>query len=194
MEPPTERHITTVPGATYAFTVRKAPTTAYSLNSKGQRNRIAIFKEEKAYRIDAITKDIIFCGGEIGNLEQVFTNANESNGVEAMSAESGEPISSAEKDNFLSLKISHGTWKIISSVTTAITLAPDPDRKCCHSTQLLIAPEADLSLGWLTSGDSELPIYWPFGEPLLVGGYRYCITLVQLPNMIVANMTPLGTV
>lgn len=86
----------------------------------------------------------------------------------------------------------HATWVAVQASAIAVEILPSATADRVLSMQLLLAPEADMPAGWLTSADPALPVLWPYGEPMLAGGFRYCITLVQLPFAILANMTPLG--
>lgn len=86
----------------------------------------------------------------------------------------------------------HNSWSLLPATTISCAVSPrGADKRIC-SMQLLVAPASDLATGWLASSDSSKPIYWPFGEPPMPSGYQYCVTLVQLPDKIIANMTPLG--
>lgn len=86
-------------------------------------------------------------------------------------------------------EMKHATWITLPTETSACTIIPSDNGKAA-SMQLLLTPADDMPDGWLTAQGSV--IIWPYGEPMLAGGFRYCITVVQLPWGILANMTPLG--
>ena len=107
----------------------------------------------------------------------------------------GEMMIQADGDDLTPVvHIQHAVWCTLPTATAGCTICPHESPTRVYSMQLLLTPAADLPTGWLSTTDEAYPVYWPFGEPLLVAGYRYCITLVQLSDMIIANMTPLGTV
>lgn len=90
------------------------------------------------------------------------------------------------------LAMQHAVWQVLPPTASGVSLIPAAGSGHALSMQLLLAPAADMPAGWLSSTDPALPLLWPYGEPMLAGGFRYCITLVQLPFAILANMTPLG--
>lgn len=197
MDVPKETIAKTDPQGIYSVIVLSPPVTAYALKYNGSRQRIAEWKEAKAYQFAALTARTVFEGGEIGHLEQIFGAALARDaGTEQQNRFEGEPFVEPEVTDELScvVTIRHASWCSLPATVNTVSVLPVDVERSVSSMQLLFAPAADLPLGWLTSGKTAKPIYWPFGEPYLVGGCRYCITLVQLPDMIVANMTPLGTV
>lgn len=91
------------------------------------------------------------------------------------------------------LPMTHAAWYQVDETPAAVSIAPaQNDGTRSLTMHLLLTPAADMPAGWLTSADPALPVYWHYGEPMLVRGYRYAVTLVQLPHAIIANMTPLG--
>lgn len=90
------------------------------------------------------------------------------------------------------LAMRHAVWQVLPPTASGLSLIPAAGSGHTLSMQLLLTPSEDMPAGWLTSTTPALPVLWPYGEPPLAGGFRYCITLVQLPWCILANMTPLG--
>lgn len=107
--------------------------------------------------------------------------------------EAGERIIEQAEGSVEPITMQHGVWRKIHTATSSVSVAPSQDASHAMSMQLLMTPSADLDLGWLTSTNDGQPIVWPFGEPRVMSGYIYAVTLVQLPMMVVANLTPLGT-
>lgn len=198
METPMEKTVKTTAQGLYSVVVVTPPVTAYAQKYDGSRQQIAVWKEAKAYQFVALTRNTVFVGGEIGHLSRTFNAASvdgNGGGEQNVAVVEGEPF--VEPSEYVaqkcSVRLQHATWCAVPAGATSVEVTPE-EGICAYSMQLLLTPAADLELVWLTSTDSSKPIYWPFGEPYLVGGYRYCITLVQLPDMIVANLTPLGVV
>lgn len=81
-------------------------------------------------------------------------------------------------------------WVIIPADATACIVTPRQDNKA-YAMQLLLTPKEDMPEGWLSARDHT--ILWPYGEPSIVQGFRYCVTLIATPFGLYANMTPLGT-
>lgn len=197
MDAPLEKIVYTDPQGIYSVIVLHPPVTVYALRRNGARQKMGVWKEEKAYQFVAVTGRTVFAGGKIGRIEQVFDATAVSNEPEqeVVNAQ-GEPLVEPDDitDDSCAVCMAHAVWCAIPSTAKQVCVNPSDKETLVLSQQLLFSPSSDLSPGWLTSSVSSKPIYWPFGEPYFVAGYRYCITLVQLPDMIVANMTPLGAV
>lgn len=197
METPMEKIVKTIPQGQYSVIVLTPPVTVYAQKNNGTRQKIAVWKEAKSYQFVALTRATVFCDGEIGHLNRTFNGASVdgNGGGDEKAVVEGEPfVEPAEVNAEESVvQMQHETWCSIPADSRSVLLTPAAVTRVC-SMQLLIEPATDLELGWLVSAADEKSVYWPFGEPLLVSGYRYCITLVQLRDMIVANMTPLGAV
>lgn len=192
-----EKIVETAAQGLYSVVVVTPPVAVYAQKHNGTRQQIAVWNEAKAYQFVALTRQTVFVGGEIGHLSRTFNAASvdgDGGGEQKVSVE-GEPfVEPAECEaQKCVVQMQHAAWCTIPVGLASVDVTP-AEGACAYSMQLLFAPASDLELGWLTSTDSSKPIYWPYGEPYLVAGYRYCITLVQLPDMIVANLTPLGAV
>lgn len=195
METPAEHVVNTVAGATYAFTVCEAPTTAYAQSRSGKRTIINHFNEEKAYRFDALTDLTVFSGGKIAQLERIYTSERSSspNANYTPNAD-GEPVYTSEKSPSLTLSVKHNCWHYVDSSTTTVRISAAGHNDSVQTMQLLLTPAESLNSEWLTADNAELR--WPYGEPAVVAGFAYVVTLVQLPlgndTLIIANLTPLG--
>lgn len=91
------------------------------------------------------------------------------------------------------LAMQHGVWHVIDAGTTAVQIVAASDTSRARCMQLLLTPADDMQPGWLTAEGAD--IVWPYGEPSLVMGYAYAVTLVQVAvagvSKIIANLTPL---
>lgn len=92
-------------------------------------------------------------------------------------------------------EMKHATWICLPPETTGCRITPATHDKA-SSMQMLLTPADDMEDGWLTAQGAD--IIWPYGEPAVVFGYAYVVTLVQLPVVgsvkIIANLTPLGAI
>lgn len=102
-----------------------------------------------------------------------------------------EPLFTVGGDSPI-LTMQHAVWLQVAPTAAGVSISPSATRDRALSMQLLLAPAADMPAGWLNSTDPALPVFWPYGESMLAGGFRYCVTVVQMPWGILANMTPLG--
>lgn len=93
------------------------------------------------------------------------------------------------------VEMKHAAWAQLPPETMSCTVTPSTNGKA-SSMQLLFSPVDDMPEGWLSADGAD--IIWPYGEPAVVMGYAYVVTLVQIPAggsiKIVANLTPLGAV
>lgn len=79
-------------------------------------------------------------------------------------------------------------WHCLTADCNACKVLPAPKEGSIHTMQLLLTPSATLSAGWLSAGNGAT-LEWVGGEPYIVAGYSYIVTLVQVsPTRILANL------
>lgn len=109
----------------------------------------------------------------------------------------GEPLSEpVVTDTSAAAMMRHNTWCRIPADVLSVTITAEMEEQKAQCMQLLLCPAADLPLGWLSAEHAVLT--WPFGEPVLVQGFAYVVTLVLIPfeghAKLIANLSPLGAV
>lgn len=79
-------------------------------------------------------------------------------------------------------------WHGLAADCTACEVYPTPKEGSIYTMQLLLTPAANLATGWLAAANGAT-LEWVGGEPYLVAGYSYIVTLVQVsPTRILANL------
>lgn len=181
-------HYSTRPGHTYCLTATGPCSATTVIN--GQTVTLLSLAEGQGTFV-APAQEVIMQGS--GHLTLCFNHAAPAaqGGGEHPAAPAGEPLLPATGST-PQLPLQHAVWVQLNPAAAHCCLTPAAAAGRVHSMQLLLTPAADMPAGWLTSADPALPVHWPYGEPQLAGGFRYCVTVVQLPWGILANMTPLG--
>lgn len=183
-------HYSTRPGHTYCLTATGPCSVTTIIN--GQTVTLLSLAEGQGTFV-APTQEVTVQGN--GHLTLCFNHAAPAaqGGGEQPAAPAGELLLPAAGST-PQLTLQHAVWVQLNPAAAHCYLTPAASAAAGRvlSMQMLLTPAADMPAGWLTSTDPDLPVLWPYGEPPLAGGFRYCVTLVQLPFAILANMTPLG--
>lgn len=110
--------------------------------------------------------------------------------TEAAPASPGaEPIvSPVLQQGTASVTFGQTVWYCLAADGTACEVRPTPKEGTIYTMQLLLTPAANLPAGWLRASNGAT-LEWVGGEPYLVAGYSYIVTLVQVsPTRILANL------
>lgn len=110
----------------------------------------------------------------------------------AYTAAAGEPIVSVDSEgaDLCNISMKHASWAFAQPNTTRCRLLPQQDNTHAFSMQLVLTPATDMTFGWLQIADgSDALLEWVGGEPSIVAGFSYIVTLVQVsPTRILANL------
>lgn len=184
----TDSMLETQPGQTYCLTA--AGSCAATVQINGSTVTLVSIEAGQGTFIAPTTKVTLVGEGYLTRCFKSAAPAVQGGGATPTPA-AGEPVLPVTGDA-PTLQMRHAVWQLLPGHAATVTVTPvaGGGYACCM--QLLLAPAADMPAGWLTGADPALPVLWPYGEPMLAGGFRYCVTLVQMPWGILANMTPLG--
>lgn len=182
----TDNVYSTIPGQTYCLT--SAEPCSVNADIEGETVTLLSIEGGQGTFI-APAKTVSLTGS--GSLVHCFKGA-----ASAVQGGGAKEHSGAERIAFVEgespqVVMQHSVWLQLKADVKRLSIVPAA-KNYAYSMQLLLAPATDMQTGWLTSIDPALPVYWPYGEPQFFAGFRYCVTLVQLPFGILANMTPLG--